>query len=168
MILASSDFGLSFALEWVALGIVVWFVVRVFPVPYLRPRMNDRAEAVRAELAAVEQSQHDAAELLAARIASLDVARRQAEDIVARARERAARLIAEGNVHAGAEYAQALARADAAIALARVQVRERVIREVGALVVTVAAKVVATELDAAGHHRLIDEAIAAAESERAS
>ena len=71
-------------------------------------------------------------------------------------------------MHAGAEYAQALARADAAITLAVAQVREQVIREVGALVVTVAAKVVATELDAAGHHRLIDEAIAAAESERAS
>jgi F-type H+-transporting ATPase subunit b len=168
MILASADFGLSFALEWVALGVVVWFVVRVFPVPYLRPRMNDRAEAIRAELAAVEQSRHAAAELVAERTASLDEARRQAEAIVTRARESAARLIAEGNVHAGAEYAGALARADAALTLAVAQVREQVIREVGALVVTVAAKVVSTELDAAGHHRLIDEAIAAAESERAS
>jgi ATP synthase F0 subunit b len=168
MILASADFGLSFALEWVALGVVAWFVVRVFPVPYLRPRMNARVEAIRAELAAVEQSRLDAAELVAERTASLDEARRQAEAIATRARESAARLIAEGNVRAGAEYAQALARADAAITLAVALVREQVIREVGALVVTVAAKVVATELDAAGHHRLIDEAIAAAESERAS
>jgi F0F1-type ATP synthase membrane subunit b/b' len=70
-------------------------------------------------------------------------------------------------VHAGAEYAQAITRADAAITLAVAQVREQVIREVGALVVAVAAKVVAAELDSAGHHRLIDEAIVAAESEQA-
>jgi F0F1-type ATP synthase membrane subunit b/b' len=43
-----------------------------------------------------------------------------------------------------------------------------VINEVGALVVAVAAKVVAAELDERDHHRLIAEAIAAAETERAS
>jgi len=166
VILASTDFGLSFALEWVALGIIVWLVAR-YAVPFIRPRRDARSAMIRAELAAAEKARLEAAELLAASTASLEQARRGAEAIVARGRQNAARLVAEGNVHAGAEYAQAITRADAAITLAVAQVREQVIREVGALVVAVAAKVVAAELDSAGHHRLIDEAIVAAESEQA-
>jgi hypothetical protein len=62
----------------------------------------------------------------------------------------------------------ALTRARIGIELARAQIRAEEINAVGALVVAVAAKVVAAELDERDHHRLIAEAIAAAEAERAS
>ncbi|MGD0220058.1 MAG: F0F1 ATP synthase subunit B [Acidimicrobiales bacterium] len=165
--LAASDFGLSFGFEWVALGIVVWLFVR-YAVPFLRPRMNARIESIRLELAAGEQTRLEASELVAARAAALEEAKAEAAALVERAQQAAAHLVAAGRERAAGEYAYALARADVAIDLARARVREEVIAEVGALVVAVAERVVAAELDERGHHRLIAEAIAAAESERAS
>lgn len=165
MILASSDFGFTFALEWVALGIFAWLFVR-YVVPFLRPLMEARAEAIRAELAAGEQARKESEQLVAARAAALEQTRVQAAAIVARARQNAEHLVIEGRARADAEYRHALARADVAIDLARARVREEVMFQVGMLVVAVASEVVAAELDDRGHHRLIHEAIVAAESER--
>ncbi len=61
----------------------------------------------------------------------------------------------------------ALVRASSAIDLARAQIRDEVLEEIGSAVVEAAAKVVASELDEPVHHRLISEAIAAAEREQA-
>jgi F-type H+-transporting ATPase subunit b len=165
--LAASDFGLSFGLEWVALGIVVWLFVR-YAVPFLRPRMNARIESIKVELESGDEARREAGELVATRAAALEEAKAEAEALVKRAQQAAAHLIGAGRERAGGEYALALTRADVAIDLARARVREDVIAQVGALVVAVAERVVAAELDERGHHRLIAEAIAAAESERAS
>jgi F-type H+-transporting ATPase subunit b len=167
VLFAASDFGLSFALEWVGLAIVVAVVVR-YVVPWLRPKMDAQIASIRAQLAATEKARLDGAELVAARSAALEQAKVEAAAIVGRARENAARLVAEGSVHASEEYAHALTRASVAIDLARARMREELIREVGALVVAVATKVIAAELDDQGHHRLIGQAIAAAESEGAN
>ena len=55
MVFATTDFGLSFILEWVALVVIVVIVVRNFPVPQLRRMMNARMEAIHAQLVAGEK-----------------------------------------------------------------------------------------------------------------
>ncbi|HXZ82833.1 MAG TPA: hypothetical protein VED84_03665 [Acidimicrobiales bacterium] len=167
MILASSDFGLSFALEWVALAIVVSLVVR-YVVPWLGAQMNARAEAIGAELAAGEQVCVAAEQLVADCAAALEQAKAEAAAIVARARDNAEHVVAEGRARADREYGHALFQAEVAIDLSRAHLREEVIARVGALVVTAATNVVAAELSDQGHHRLIGEAIVAAESGEAS
>ncbi len=164
--LASSDFGLTFGLEWVALAIVVVVIVR-YVVPVVRRWMNARAEAIHAELAAADQARLASEQLVATRTTALEEAKAEAAAIVARAHQDAGRVVAEGRARADAEYARDLTRAEVAIDLARAQVREEVIQRVGALVASVAAKIVAAELDDRSHHKLIGEAIAAAESEGA-
>ena len=168
MVFATTDFGLSFILEWVALVVIVVIVVRNFPVPQLRRMMNARMEAIHAQLVAGEKARRDAERIVAERSAALERAQTEAMSIVSRAERNAEHLLANGRERADGEYTLAVTRAQIAIELARAQVRTEVINEVGALVATVAAKVVAAELDERDHHRLIAEAIAAAETERAS
>ena len=168
MVFATTDFGLSFILEWVALVVIVVIVVRNFPVPQLRRMMNARMEAIHAQLVAGEKARRDAERIVAERSAALERAQTEAMSIVSRAERNAEHLLANGRERADGEYTLAVTRAQIAIELARAQVRTEVINEVGALVAAVAAKVVAAELDERDHHRLIAEAIAAAETERAS
>jgi F-type H+-transporting ATPase subunit b len=168
MVFATTDFGLSFILEWVALVVIVVIVVRKFPLPQLRGLMSTRLEAIHAQLVASDKARRDAERTVAECSAALGRARTEAATIVSRAERNAEHLLANGRERADGEYALAVTRAQIAIELARAQIRAEEISEVGALVVAVAAKVVAAELDDREHHRLIGEAIAAAETERAS
>lgn len=167
MIFASSDFGLSFGLEWVAVALVAWFIVR-YVVPPMRRLMDQQITSIRDQLAAGERARKEGEEILAERRSALERARSDAEVILTQARRNAESVANEGQVRAEQEYEHALHRAEAAIELALTQVREDVIARVGSAVVQAASKVVAAELDLWNHHRLIGEAIAAAESESAS
>ena len=168
MVFAATDFGLSFILEWVALVVIVVIVVRKFPMPQLRRMMSARLEAIHAQLVASEKARRDAERIVSECSAALERARTDAAVIVSRAERNAEHLLANGRERADGEYMLALTRARIGIELARAQIRAEEINAVGALVVAVAAKVVAAELDERDHHRLIAEAIAAAEAERAS
>jgi len=166
LILASSDFGLSFALEWVAVAIVGWIIVR-YVVPPLRRLMNQQTESIKEQLSAGQRAREEGERLLAERREALSRAKADAQAIVAQARRNADSLVAEGEARADQEYEHALRRAEQAVELSLAQVREEVLARVGGAVVQTAQKVVAAELDPQNHHRLIGEAIAAAESESA-
>ncbi len=166
MILASSNFGISYALEWVAIVLFVAFIWR-FVAPPLRRAMNRQTDAIREQLTAGERIREEAEQLLTARKAALERARAEAESIVAQAQRNSEGLLAQGRERADEEYQRALVRAASAIDLARAQIREEILEEVGSAIVSAAARVVAAELDEPVHRRLIAEAIAAAESERA-
>ena len=148
--------------------IIVFIVVRKFPMPQLRRMMSARLEAIHAQLVASEKARRDAERIVSECSAALERARTDAAVIVSRAERNAEHLLANGRERADGEYMLALTRARIGIELARAQIRAEEINAVGALVVAVAAKVVAAELDERDHHRLIAEAIAAAEAERAS
>lgn len=166
MILASSNFGISYALEWLAVILVVAFIWR-YIAPPLRRAMNRQTDAIREQLSTGERIRAESERLLEERRAALGRAQAEAETIVGQAQRNAVALLEQGQQKADAEYAYALVRAASAIELARAQIRDEILEEIGAAVVAAAARVVAAELDEPVHHRLIDEAIAAAESERA-
>jgi F-type H+-transporting ATPase subunit b len=166
VIVASTNFGVSYLLEWVAIVLFVAFVWR-YIVPPLRRAMNKQTETIREQLTTGERIREDAERLLVERRAALERAKTEAEAIVAQAQRNAAGLVEQGKKRADEEYEHALVRASSAIELARAQIREEILGEIGTAIVAAAARVVAAELDGPIHHRLIGEAITAAESEQA-
>jgi ATP synthase F0 subunit b len=172
---ASTEFGLSYLLEWVAIPVFVWFTVRyVYQrgfgsyFPSLKQLMANRERAIKEQLEAGEDAKREAEKLLAERRAAFEKAKTDAESIVSQAQRNAERFVAQGRQRAEEEYQHALRRADVAIELALTQAREELLAKVGTAVVSAASKVVAVELDTINHHRLIEEAISAAEAEAAS
>jgi F-type H+-transporting ATPase subunit b len=168
MILASSNFGLTYGLEWLALLFFAWFVYRyvINGGLKLRQRMSRQIESIREQLSAGEQLREESEQLLEVRQAALARAQAEAESIVAAARRNATALVEQGKQRADEEYSHALVRAASAIELARAQIRDEVLGEIGSAVADATAKVVAAELDEPIHHRLIDEAITSAEGQR--
>lgn len=166
IVAASSNFGIPYLLEWVAIVLFVAFVWR-YIVPPLRRAMNKQTETIREQLSSGERVREEAQQLLAARRTALERARKEAESIAAQAQRNAEALLEQGRQRAEQEYEHALVRAGSAIELARTQIREEILEEIGAAIVGAAARLVAAELDEPIHRRLIAEAIAAAESEQA-
>lgn len=164
MILASSNFGVSYALEWLAIALVAAFIWR-YVAPPLRRAMNRQTDVIREQLTTGERLREEAEQILSGREAALERARVEAESIVTQAQRNSEALIEQGHQRADVEYDRALSRAASAIDLARAQIRLEVLEEVGSVVVSAAARVIAAELDQPLHHRLIAEAISAAESE---
>jgi F-type H+-transporting ATPase subunit b len=166
VILASSNFGVSYALEWVAIILVAAFIWR-YIAPPLRRAMNRQTDTIREQLSTGERLREEAEQILSTRRAALERARTEAESIVDQARRNAEALVEQGRQRAAEEYDHALSRAASAIDLARAQIRVEVLEEIGSAVVAAAARVVAAELDEPRHHHLIAEAIAATETEEA-
>jgi ATP synthase F0 subunit b len=164
-LLASADFGASFYEELGGLVLFLWVVFYKVPGPQLKRRMNERQAAIGAQLAAGEQARAQAGVLLEARRAALETARVEAARLVEQARSAAERLTAEGQRRAAEEYDRLVVKAATDIELERGRVRDEVVVELGALVVAGARQVVEAELNGERQHRLIGEAIAAAESE---
>ncbi len=166
MLLASTNFGLPFVLEIVGLLIAIALVLR-YAWPPLRRAMARQAERIRAELEAGDEARAAAEELVAERRAELERARGEAAEIVAQARRSAGQVVEEGRQRAEAERRRLVARAAADVELERARAREEIAGRFAALVVEAAEAVVEAELDEAIHHHLIDQAIAAAETEEA-
>ncbi len=164
MLYASANFGESFLLEVVALVLVIAFIVRKV-VPPLRKAMDHRAETIRGQLAAGDEARAAAAALVESRRAALEAAKSEAAAIVDQARQSAAQIVADGSRRAESEAERLAQRAGTEVLLAHSRVRQEVATEVGALVLELTERVVVAELDEVKHHRLIAEAISAAESE---
>ncbi len=163
---AVNNFGVSFYEELAALVLVGIFIWRKVAPP-LRRAMDARAEAIRAQLAAGDEARRATEELLAKRRAELEAAKAEAVSIVEQARRSAVALAAEGSQRAEHERERLVARATAEIDQQSARARDEVAARIAALVVAGAQRVVEGELDQGLHHRLIGEAIAAAETERA-
>lgn len=163
-ILAASDFGLSYGLEWAGLAlvaIVFWRYVR----PPLSRAMSAQAERIRSSLQAGDEARAEAEAVVARERAALEEAKAEAETILDQARHGADRLVAEGERRAEEEYARVLARAEVEIALERSRIQDEIGAELSEIVLAYATRLVEAELDQANQRRLVDEAIAAAEAE---
>ena len=166
MILASADFGLSFFVELAGLIILGALIYR-YIWPHLKRRMNAQLELIRSQFAAGDEAKAEAERLVQERRQALDAARNEAGEIVGQARRSARFLIEDGARRAEEEYGRIVARIAAEIDSARSRARQEVLSELGAVVVSATEIVVRAELDQAGHRRLIDEAIAATETDGA-
>lgn len=164
-LLASADFGAAFYEEIAGLVLFLAFAIFKFPGPLLKRAMDARQRAIGAQLDAGEQARAQAEALVASRRAALEAAKGDAANLVEQARGSAERLRADGERRAGEEYERLVAKAAADLELERARMRDEVIAELSGLVVAGATEVVEAELDTGRQHRLIGEAISAAESE---
>lgn len=164
LLAATSNFGLSYILEWVGLVLVALFFWR-----YLRPpltkAMGAQAERIRASLEAGKDARAEADRIVERERAALEVANAEAEALAEQSRHGAERLLEEGRRRADDEYARVVARAATEIALERSRIEGEIGVELSELVLRYASSVVEAELDAESQHRLFGEVIEAAEAE---
>jgi F-type H+-transporting ATPase subunit b len=165
MLLASSgDFGLSYILEVVALLIVVAIIWRKV-LPPLKRAMARREQTIAGQLSSGDEARALAAALVAQRRLELDNGRAEAASIIEQARQSATALLSDGERLAQDDYERAVARAHSEVDAARARVESEIMAELSDVIVAAAHAVVVAELNESIQHRLIDEAISAAESE---
>jgi len=150
----------TFVVEVVAF-LVVLLVLWRYVLPPVNRALEQRQEEIREALESAERAKAEADETRAQRQGILDEARQQARQIVANANANAERVRAEATNRGQQEYERLVAAAEAEISLARQRAVEEVSARVGALVLSVARRVIGREIDAEAHRGLIDEAVAA-------
>jgi ATP synthase F0 subunit b len=167
MMVASVDFGLSYDLEWVGFIIVLLFVAK-----YvwrgglgLRDKMSHQIDAIRTQLAAGDEAKAAAAALIDERRVALDAARLEAETIQARATETASAIVADGVHHAVEERERLVQRANAEVDAMRASMQASILAVAGEQVMVAVEAIIEVEVTAVVHRRLIDEAIAATQSD---
>ncbi len=135
--------------------ILLWFFNK-FVVPFLSQQIEERQKKIAAGLAAAERGQKD-----------LDAANARAEAIVREARERANQIVDQANRRSNEVVEQAksvatvekeriVAAARAEAATESTRARDQLRREVGALPVAGASKLLGREIDPRTHAQLLD------------
>jgi F-type H+-transporting ATPase subunit b len=157
----------TFIAEFIAFLIILGVIAR-WILPPLNRAMRARQEEIRSALEAADAARAEADETRAQRQAILDEARQQAREILSQTNRTAQRLVAEGEERAQREYDRIVAGAEADIALARQRAVDEVTAQLGALVLSVARRVIGREVDEQTHRDLIEEAVAVLRSSAAS
>lgn len=157
------DFNLTLIGQTVAMIVFVWFTMR-FIWPLLLNVIEQRRKEIADGIAAGEKGQRELAEARQGSEAILQDARQKAAQVDAMAHKRSSELISEAKEHAVSEGERLIAQARTEIATTQTKARDSLRREVAALAVTGASRVLGREVDAKAHAALLDEL--AAELER--
>jgi F-type H+-transporting ATPase subunit b len=151
-----------------ALGLMVWtllvfgvtmFVLGRAALPRIGAELDKRAKAIRDSIEAAEKQRRESEELLADYRQRLTDARRQADDIVARARKASEAALAEAAAAGKEKRDELIAAARRDIELETKRSLDRIRKEVADLTVAATEKVTRKSLDSDDHRRLIDEAL---------
>ncbi len=139
--------------------VFVWFCMKYIWPPLMRA-LEERRRNIADGLAAAERGRHEQ-ELAAKRAAEvIHEAREQAAEIVARAERRAAEIVEEAKAEARAEGERILAAARGEIEQELNRAREELRRQVAALAVAGAERILEREVDERAHAKLLDELVA--------
>lgn len=139
--------------------VFVWFCMKFIWPPLMRA-LEERRKSIADGLAAAERGRREQ-ELAARRAAEvIHEAREQAAEIVARAERRAAEIVEEAKAEARAEGERILAAARGEIEQELHRAREELRRQVAALAVAGAERILEREVDERAHARLLDELVA--------
>lgn len=141
--------GLAFAgLIWI-IATKIW--------PPLLAAIEERQQKIADGLAAAERSQKDLAQAQQKVDEALREARVQANEIIAKAEVRAAQIVEQAKHDAVAEGGRQIAMAQAEIDASVFRARENLRKQVGAIAVAGAEKLIGKEINASIHTALIDE-----------
>jgi F-type H+-transporting ATPase subunit b len=161
---AAGNFGISYILEIVGLVIVAGLITRYIGPP-LKKLMNKKLDSIKSQLTAGDEARAEAAQLVKEQKAQLVTAKTQATQIVDQASKSALLLVEDGKRSAEEVYGRFVTRIDQEIVATKIRARQGVLDDLGAVIVSATEVVVRAELNGTSHHRLIDEAISATESE---
>ena len=142
--------------QMIVFGILIWVTMK-FIWPPLITAMDDRARRIGEGLAAADRSQKHLAQSQETVNETLKDARVKANEIIEQAHQRAVHLIDAAKQDAIAEADRQKALAEAEINAATNRAREALRKQVSALAVSGAEKLLRREIDAGAHKALLDE-----------
>jgi F-type H+-transporting ATPase subunit b len=143
----------------VAFLVTLW-LLKKFALGRIAAAIEDRRQLVRENLEASEHARDEANRLLEEYKAQLAASRREATEIVERARRTGEELSRQLREEANAQREKDIAAAKSAIEAETRQSLDRIKQEVADLTLLATEKVVGRTLDGAEQKRLIDEALA--------
>lgn len=147
---------LTLVIQGLAFFAVAWLVMK-FGWPHIIGAIEERQQKIAEGLAAADRSQKDLAQAQDKANEALKEARAKANEIIEQAHQRASQIVDAAKNDAIAEAGRQKALAEAEIAAAANRAREDLRRQVSALAVTGAEKLLRREIDANAHKALLDE-----------
>jgi len=142
--------------QMIVFGILIWVTMK-FIWPPLMKAMEDRAQRIGEGLAAADRSQRDLAQAQEQVDAVVREARTKANEIIEQAHGRANQIIDAAKIEAIAEAGRQKAAAVAEIDVAANRAREDLRKQVSALAVAGASRLIKREIDASVHKVLLDD-----------
>ena len=150
------NIGLTLFAQALAFAGLIWIIATKIWPPLLAA-IEERQQKIAEGLAAADRSQRDLAQAQEKAGDAMKDARTKANEIIDQAHARATQIIDAAKNDAIAEATRQKALAQAEIDAAATRAREDLRREVSALVVNGAEKVLRREIDPAAHRALLDE-----------
>ncbi|MFT3763306.1 MAG: F0F1 ATP synthase subunit B [Pseudoxanthomonas sp.] len=150
------DINLTFVVQGLAFFAVAWLVMK-FGWPHIIAAIEERQQKIAEGLAAADNSQKALAQAEEQANEALKQARAKANEIIEQAHQRANQIVdaAKNEAIEAANKQKALAQAE--IDAAATKAKEDLRRQVSALAVTGAEKLLKREIDANAHKALLDE-----------
>ena len=142
--------------QMISFAILIWFTVK-FIWPPLMAAIEERQQKIAEGLAAADNAQKKLAQSQDQANEALKEARVKANEIIDQAHQRANQIIETAKNDAIAEANRQKALAEAEIAAAANRAKEDLRKQVSALAVTGAEKLLKREIDANAHKALIDD-----------
>ena len=147
---------MTFLGQMISFAILIWFTVK-FIWPPLMAAIEERQQKIAEGLAAADNAQKNLAQSQDKANEELKLARTKANEIIDQAHQRANQIIDTAKNDAVAEANRQKALAEAEIAAAANRAKEDLRRQVSALAVSGAEKLLKREIDASAHKALIDD-----------
>jgi F-type H+-transporting ATPase subunit b len=151
----------NFIIELIVFLIILYAIVKRWPVPQIREGMTKTQERIRASLDAADRARADALAADDERHAALEETRRTAQEILAQADRTAEAVRVGAQARGQTEYERIVGSAEAEVGLARQRAVEAAANRLGEIVMDVVERVIAREVNAEAHHALIEEAVSA-------
>jgi F-type H+-transporting ATPase subunit b len=148
------DINLTLFAQAATFAIFIWFTAK-FIWPYLSRAIEDRQKQIAEGLSAAERGKQDLEQASVRTAGMLSDARRQAQEILARAEVSGAQFLEEAKTAASAEGARLIAGAKAEIEHEVSRAREGLRSQVAALAVAGAEQILRREVDAKAHAQLL-------------
>jgi F-type H+-transporting ATPase subunit b len=147
---------LTLVIQGFAFFAVAWLVMK-FGWPHIIGAIEERQQKIAEGLAAADRSQKDLAQAQDRANEALKEARAKANEIIEQAHQRANQMIDQAKNDAIAEASRQKAVAQSEIDASTNRAREELRKQVSALAVSGAEKLLRREIDASAHKALLDE-----------
>ena len=147
---------LTLVIQAFAFVAVAWLVMK-FGWPHIIAAIEERQQKIAEGLAAADNAQKNLAQAQDKVNEELKLARTKANEIIEQAHQRANQIIDAAKTEAVAEGARQKALAESEIDASSNRAREDLRKQVSALAVTGAEKLLRREIDASAHKALLDE-----------
>jgi F-type H+-transporting ATPase subunit b len=147
---------LTLVIQGIAFFAVAWLVMK-FGWPHIIGAIEERQQKIAEGLAAADNAQKNLAQAQDKASDALKEARVKANEIIEQAHQRANQMIEQAKYDAIAEANRQKAVAQSEIAASTNRAREELRKQVSALAVTGAEKLLRREIDASAHKALLDE-----------